>query len=188
MKKRMNLVALATVLVFGGLFMSSNEVHAQEHFRYDIPYDLPRNTYVEGLGYFLGHNDYGMGIFSDRYTSGSFVIDLGDDTPLDIPYSDEEQACQMYVATERWLRETYGNDWSVFDIESLMSTTASFSEDIMADLFRKTGTERSKAFHIYIKLVKMGYSIYDIKVLMGPCGFSEEIMQPLFYSTYIGDK
>ena len=69
------------------------------------------------------------------------------------------------------------------DVKNNMSSYM-FSDDLMADLFDNTKTERSQAFKVYINLAEQGYRIDDIFCLMQPLNYSDELMQDLFYSTY----
>ncbi len=181
MKLRMNIVAMATGIVLGSILMFPNEAQAKTHLRYDIPQSTPLDTYFDGLGHLICFNTYGQAVISDEYTTSTYIVVWNGYDDTDNPYSDEEMACQQYVATERHLMAEYPEDCNVANIESLMDM-GSFSDDIMDDLFRNTNTERSKAFKTYIALAEQGYTINDIYVLMGPCNFSEEVMSRLFYS------
>lgn len=181
-KKYLVVSALAVVVGFLGF---SNDAQAKECFRYDVPVDMVEDTYVPGLGYFIGYNRFGQGIFSTQRAS-SYAIIIGSGEIDNNPYSETEKALQEYVFEEEYCNKLYeGCDDYVFtegDRKSLMS--GSFSDDIMDDLFKNTKTERSKAFKTYIHLEQLGYSINDIYVLMTPLNFSDEIMQDMFYSVY----
>ncbi|WP_026504546.1 hypothetical protein [Butyrivibrio sp. NC3005] len=185
MKLRMNTVVMTIAIVLGSIFMFSSEAEAKTHFRYDVPDTITRDTYIEGIGYFIGFNYFGQGIFSDEPAS-SYVIDLGREiNDDDDPYSTVEKACQHYVYEIREdvkAGQEYGYKPSLKYVQE--SIKQDHPADIIADLFGKTKTERSKAMQIYVNLAYQGYSIKEIYILMGSCNFSEEVMSQLFYSVY----
>ena len=186
MKLRMNTIVMTIAIVLGSIFMFSSEAEAKTHLRYDVPDTITRDTYIEGIGYFIGFNGYGQGIFSDE-PSSSYAIYLGEKS--DDPYSTVEKACQHYVyEIKQDIKDgqEYGYKPSIKHVQETVKSSFEYRNhaDIIADLFGKTKTERSKAMQIYVNLAYQGYSIKDIYILMGPCNFSEEVMSQLFYSVY----
>ena len=182
-KKYLVVSALAVIVGFLGF---SNDAQAKEDFkayRYDIPETLQPDTYVPGLGYYFGYNGFGQGVFCE---SPVLTIVIGGEKNENTPYSVTEIAVQEYVYYDKegkkYAKE-YGYKHKIEDVKNNMSSYM-FSDDLMADLFDNTKTERSQAFKVYINLAEQGYRIDDIFCLMQPLNYSDELMQDLFYSTY----